>query len=101
MKPRHAAALALVSWYLMVPPQVYTEPISLRVSIPPFGREWRVLSQTDNADDCAYLLAFGLTHEKFTMVEVREAFRYGGICVRDDDPRINPNPPTPIPERER
>jgi hypothetical protein len=25
-KPRHAAALALVGWYLMVPPMVYPVP---------------------------------------------------------------------------
>jgi hypothetical protein len=100
MKRHHAAALVLWGWYLMAPPQVYTEPNS-RVSIPPFDRTWRVLTQTDNADECARALEFGLTHKTFTMGKMRDALRYGGMCVRSDDPRINPNPPTPIPENER
>ena len=62
MNPRHAAALALVGWYLMVPPSVATLPDSSRVSIQSMGKEWRILTRTDNAEECAHLLQFALTH---------------------------------------
>jgi len=102
MKSRHAVALALVGWYLMVPPKVPYTDHNGRVSIPPFSREWRVLTITNTEDDCARNLKFALIHEKkVSMGEMREAVRYGGMCVRDDDPRSNPNPPTLIPEDER
>jgi hypothetical protein len=52
MKPRHAAALALVGWYLMVPPTTknhvvhYEEPIS----------GWQIIDSFDTAQACKDML---------------------------------------------
>ena len=86
MKFRHAAAL--VGWYLMVPPSVATSPDSSRVSIQSISKEWRILTRTDNAEECAHLLQFALTHKPFTMGETRTAVYCCGVCVREDDPRL-------------
>jgi hypothetical protein len=49
MRLRHAAALALTGWYLMVPPfgaDGQPQPIT------PLG-QWEILESTDSAADCA------------------------------------------------
>jgi hypothetical protein len=40
MKPRHAAALALVGWYLMVPPRVYNAGNMLHIEIKAPLSKW-------------------------------------------------------------
>lgn len=57
MKPRHAAALALVGWYLMVPPSPYrsdgdTRPLS---QIP--ISDWQTEHVYDSAQDCDQVLS--------------------------------------------
>ena len=56
MKVRHAAALALVGWFLMVPPQVCPKNVFNQV---PCGRDlnaplnkWLSRGYFDSADDC-------------------------------------------------
>lgn len=100
MKLRHAVALALTGWYLMIPPRFETAPNS-EVLIPSFGKDWLIVNQYDDGQQCAESLRYALTHEKGTAklaaqthVQVGEAgtaVRYGGICVRDDDPRLKGN----------
>ncbi|MGO9601969.1 MAG: hypothetical protein ACLQAT_00945 [Candidatus Binataceae bacterium] len=53
MKLRHAAALALLVWYLMVPPAVWpTQRLDFSVPIP----QWIVLEGFDTGTACeAYL----------------------------------------------
>ena len=58
MKPRHAAALALVGWYLMIPPSstlptgvAYKEPL----------RNWKIVRGFETADGCADFLSLELT----------------------------------------
>src|SRR6266436_868284 len=55
MKSRHAAALTLVGWYLLVPPGglIFPNPNSPRVFMPPFDRTWRVKATFNSANDCA------------------------------------------------
>jgi len=48
MKPRHAVALALVGWYLMVPPSKNANQIDPSVPLP----KWVVLRAFDTADAC-------------------------------------------------
>ncbi len=50
MKFRHAAALALVGWYLMVPPLSRTVPFEVDGQAP--LREWAVTQAFDKAKDC-------------------------------------------------
>ena len=45
---RHAAALALVGWYLMAPPLYHDHTADLDA---PIG-SWMILSSYDNASDC-------------------------------------------------
>jgi hypothetical protein len=49
MKPRHAAALALVGWYLIVPPNSKV-PHSVD-STAPISR-WRIITDFESADSC-------------------------------------------------
>jgi hypothetical protein len=53
MKPRHAAALALVGWYLMVPPDS-TVPHSVD-SAAPISR-WSIITNFESADTCKQAL---------------------------------------------
>jgi hypothetical protein len=49
MNPRHAAALVLVGWYLMTPPQKYgDDPDAV-----PLGR-WAISQSFDSARPCEY-----------------------------------------------
>jgi len=99
MNLRHAAALALVAWYLMVPPQVYYEPSSSRVLIPPpFDRTWRVKATFNSANDCEVARE---KHETDFALAVKSAIpkRHeadpklsspddGALCMATDDPRL-------------
>jgi hypothetical protein len=53
VKPRHAAALALVGWYLMVPPDS-TVPHSVD-SAAPMSR-WSIVTNFESADTCKQAL---------------------------------------------
>jgi hypothetical protein len=54
MNPRHAAALALVGWYLMVPPGAMMKggKVWTFSSDAPI-RQWKVREPFDTAADCA------------------------------------------------
>src|ERR1700730_16749176 len=49
MKPRHAAALALVGWYLMVPPLV-NAPYKVDTEAP--LASWKPYQAFDTAEEC-------------------------------------------------
>jgi hypothetical protein len=55
MKPRHAAELALVGWYLMVPPPVLhgNPPVDLEAPLS----KWTLFSMYDSAAECEKGLA--------------------------------------------
>ena len=101
MKPRHAAALALVGWYLMVPSDFVLPDAHLGFEelLPGIGRDhWVVFSTYKSADMCADDLRFLLSHpqglSKYAqrthqpIEHVEWALLYGGACLRDDDPRL-------------
>lgn len=69
MKPRHAAALALVGWYLMMPPVTSDGRIQKDA---PLSR-WYIFSNFETKEECekARQVSSGLT-----------------ICVASDDPRL-------------
>jgi hypothetical protein len=104
MNLRHAAALAVVGWYLMVPPERYFErrfePNSSRMLIPPpFDRTWRVKVIFNSANDCEVARE---KHETDVALAVKSAIpkRYeahpnqsspiddGALCIATDDPRL-------------
>jgi hypothetical protein len=86
MKARHAAALALVGWYLMVPlrPGDPSEPLS----------HWYQSPETFNTeDDCKELLEYDVSrfygkqlHDPAIREHVR-SLQYAR-CVADNDPRF-------------
>ncbi len=101
MKPRHAAALTLVGWYLMLPPatgQKTSTPIS----------EWRITASYDSAAECEIAKAKGLDEaikayrhpqaaiekynppEKMSSVEIQTlGWQFANdACVSTDDPRL-------------
>ena len=92
---RHAAALALVGWYLMVPP---TYPDHLRANLDAPISKWEHYGSFDSAQDCESTVHF--LHEqakKFTRAqrvnpttdEQSEAGQYmQGECIATDDPRL-------------
>ena len=102
MKPRHAAAFALVSWYLMIPPIL---PIGDTVDVKN-GRwwtqtaaplsKWQISSSYDSASDCENLKdkliksgSSGLDNTKAT--SYKRAFAVAStqaVCIATDDPRL-------------
>jgi hypothetical protein len=69
MNPRHAAALALVGWYLMVPP-VTSDGRTQKDA--PLSR-WYIASNFETKEECE---------------QVRQASSGSAICVASDDPRL-------------
>ena len=93
MKPRHAVALALVGWYLMIPPDTpggfrryeYKGPgIGLVPVIPEPINEWQVVDGFDSAADC---------HAALEEDAKKEHPKYGyGKCIETaSDPRLKGN----------
>jgi len=106
VKPRHAAALALVGWYLMMPPMYESkespDPSEERVKVGNKGFEvnpsaafsdWQIDSSYDAAKQCqtARLALLG-NHRKSLAGEsydLLETFRRAEAhCVASDDPRL-------------
>jgi hypothetical protein len=89
MNLRHAAALALVGWYLLVPPHPFVAPLP-----PP--SHWSVYHVYDSADKCNYVranIASGILEdappdfvERFgnSFTRIFERAR----CIATDDPRL-------------
>ena len=87
MKPRHAAAIAIIGWYLMMPPvgngKVYvTAPLTM----------WQIVVSVATLKECKNVL---LNYEKHPIQisdpKVREAMKLRsshGICILADDPRL-------------
>lgn len=90
MKPRHAAALALVSWYLMTPPPPFDPNTPLS--------KWTRLGKTDYASEgeCAAMreklqATFrdpgDIPPEHITATIMVKAMAHV-LCVASDDPRL-------------
>jgi hypothetical protein len=113
MKPRHATALALVGWYLMVPPQLVVGGRVLSYDLnAPFSK-WEQGGSFDSAEECNRgwaqhldlannlanaptsehdLRKYGVTRKQdkvFSYVQI-EAARMAR-CIASDDPRLKGN----------
>jgi hypothetical protein len=88
MKPRHAAALVLVGWYLLVPPpQAFKNSKYYQV---PLG-EWTHKATFDSESECKQEIRNGC-HS----VDHGDIFGFEGPycharCVASDDPRLKGN----------
>ncbi len=109
MKPRHAAALALVGWYLMLAPQAFDPTGKPLVGIDdraPLSR-WVIVESFENANECqtevGTLQRAGIKLTKgapdnaasqvFTKSEQRGKWFVGyadltAQCIATDDPRL-------------
>jgi hypothetical protein len=86
MKPRHAAALALVGWYLMVPP---LGPDHTRDDSLPLAR-WHTLESFDSALECRDFHSQAWERSKSNNnAKMAEAYE-SATCIASDDPRLKP-----------
>ena len=94
VKPRHAAALALVGWYPMMPTRYgSTDTLTLRSDLP--LSKWTISQAFDSADDCeTTLAAMEKRYNRFIKEgadtpDKKLAILYGlAQCVSTDDPRL-------------
>jgi hypothetical protein len=85
MKPRHAAALALVGWYLMTAPIENTGSFwSVKRKVP--ISEWSRGEQFDTKEHCETALTEYLAYPPIPLREMKEAL--AAECVASDDPRL-------------
>ena len=99
MNPRHAAALALVGWYLMTPNPISDPKLSGYPNLAAHLYEWQIYESFDTAKACQ------AEKEKLTdkwMPEVNQsktkqqkekAFLWmtSPVCIATDDPRLKEN----------
>ncbi len=85
MNPRHAAALALVGWYLMMPPQ----PPSNGMSDPATPLSvWHVIRSFDDAPDCERVRSATIQGSR---AEIQHQVSLNLLCIATDDPRLKGN----------
>ena len=88
MQPRHAAPLALVVWYLMIPPtRERPAPVEIFDHAP--LREWQIGEQDASKTECESTLKEFKRHAEhitltFDPVTVEQVSR--GRCMASDDP---------------
>jgi hypothetical protein len=83
MKLSHAAALALVGWYLMAPP-VHAPNHKVDFHAP--LAKWTILGSFDKAEDCEMAdLRLRQTPQTTKGLSVWEA---ADLCIATDDPRL-------------
>jgi hypothetical protein len=95
MKATHAAALALVAWYLMVPPLV-NEPYKIDTEAP--LTSWVVYQTFKTSDKCQTVLSSAQSKYKATATAASGTIKRGtrafalqmvfAQCVKSDDPDL-------------
>ena len=99
MKLRHAAALALVGWYLMAPPihlensKTDGQHTMSTFSVDPNAplREWKQVQaqEFDSEADCRRTISNGCHREiEANGPSYLEGPLCGAVCVSTDDPRL-------------
>jgi hypothetical protein len=96
MKPRHTAALALVGWYLMMPPPYWSKTNPRNAPL----KEWTLFGRYDSAQECS--------DERSKMIRVQSMALLSDLaegvsdanrpslsldfkhaqCIASDDPRL-------------
>jgi hypothetical protein len=96
MKTRHAAALALVGWYLMVPPVVCEKGKCTTQLDAPFSQWHRSKRSADSESACeqARPKVRAAVDKAIENVSARAEFDKAlasGLCISSDDPRLKAN----------
>jgi hypothetical protein len=81
MKLRHAAALALAGWYLIMPPTGRT----LRVGLAAPLSQWRTVGTFNSADDCESGKRKGLP---LLEKRIKEKAGKAGVAAHDSDVQV-------------
>jgi hypothetical protein len=106
MKSRHAAALALAGWYLMVPPPLASNPNKPDLSAP--LSKWTVRKKTVTAAQCqahrdaGILLEHDPNFRQYAEITARQKGQIFSIeklrdftepqkCIASDDPHLKGN----------
>jgi hypothetical protein len=88
MKLRHAAALALVGWYLMIPSSTLPPGVAYKEPL----RKWQIVRGFDTANDCDDFLStfFESSQQKQALNILEPAYRdyMFAECIATDDPRL-------------
>jgi len=95
MKATHAAALALVAWYMLVPPLV-NEPYKIDTEAP--MSSWKVYQTFNTSAECQHLLSSAQSKYKPTATAPSGTIKRGtrafalqmvfAQCVKSDDPGL-------------
>jgi hypothetical protein len=95
MKANHIFALALVAWYLMVPPLVKT-PYKIDTEAP--LTSWKVFQKFSTAEECRKSLSSAQSKYQHTATAPSGTIKRGtrafalqmvfGSCVNSDDPAL-------------
>jgi hypothetical protein len=88
MKPRLAAALALVGWYLMIPASTLPPGVAYKEPL----RKWQIVRGFDIADECEDFLSTFFEHSRekqaLNMLEPTYRDYMFAECVSSDDLRL-------------
>ena len=85
MKLRHAAAIALVSWYLMIPPRTAHDHVTFDDRAP--LASWFVFSAHDAAHECEGAKFLNREAHKQSGDPMKAALD-SAQCIATDDPRL-------------
>jgi hypothetical protein len=88
MNRYHATTLALVGWYLMIPPKVIEDSARHMHVLGSFLSQWSILESFDTAKECETRVAETrkeLLGMQITLEEARPLF---AECIASDDPRL-------------
>jgi hypothetical protein len=92
MKLRHAAALALVGWYLMLPPDYVRDgTLTFRRNAPlaEWQRGWGFRSEAACKEAITSASKHSGSYETFHQALVAEKMS-NGRCIASDDPKLKP-----------
>jgi hypothetical protein len=97
MNPGHAAALALVGWYLMIPPRISDWPVLVYDTNAPLSK-WQQGGSFDTAKECnedkkkTGMLMLQASEkngvDKQKAMQSIMAMLSGTQCIASDDPRL-------------
>jgi len=92
MKPRHAAALALVGWYLLEPPFVRLPNGQYDALIHAPLSKWYHVASLDSARDCEIARQLRIrAAEDPAADQIVAAIGQYCECIATDDPRLKEN----------
>jgi hypothetical protein len=86
VKPRHAAALALVGWYLLGPPLLRGQDGKLHIQNNVPLSHWEIMQFADTQQRCQMLRTPAVR-----LGPVHSAQQAASICIATDDPRLKSN----------